>query len=278
MSPKCLIVNADDYNTNPERDRGIIQAAKEGIVTSVSVIANMPSADDVLSDLKKTMGTRIGIHLNLTRGMPLERGVRTLVDKSGCFFDKQTAWRKAFLGVFDLREVEEEFAKQISLLQEMGITPDHIDGNNHIHVFPGIAQVVARLANQFGISRIRLPLESFSRFGQYFQSPALKKYFTGTLSRRALPVFKQHGLVFTDHFAGIQFPIVSRVESVTSFIESLPDGTTELMCHPGYRNLTDSPFSSAQREQELFSLTHPEVLESVERFNISLISYSEMWS
>ncbi len=278
MSPKYLIVNADDYNTNPERDRGIIQAAQEGIVTSVSVIANMPSADDVLSDLQKTMGTRIGIHLNLTRGMPLERGVRTLVNQSGCFFDKQIAWRKAFLGVFDLREVEEEFAKQISLLKEMGITPDHIDGNNHIHVFPGIAQVVARLANQFGISRIRLPLESFSKFGQYFQSPVLKKYFIGTLSRRALPVFKQHSLVFTDHFAGIQFPVVSRVESVTSFIENLPDGTTELMCHPGYRSLTDSPFSSAQREQELFSLTHPAVLESVERFNISLISYSEMWS
>jgi len=176
----------------------------------------------------------------------------------------------------DHGEMEKEFAAQISLLKSLGVHPDHIDGNNHIHIFPGIAVLVARLANDVGVKHIRLPLERFSNWRQWVQPRMVKKSFFGLLSRRARPVFKKHGLRFTDHFAGIQFPLLSSLGSVQSFLENLPDGTTELMCHPGYRNPTGNPFSSAEREQELFALTHPSMPERMRRFNIELISYGEI--
>jgi hypothetical protein len=47
------------------------------------------------------------------------------------------------------------------------------------------------------------------------------------------------------------------------------------MCHPGRRNQTN-PFSTEEREQELYSLTHQDVLEDIRRLNINLISYSEL--
>ena len=118
---------------------------------------------------------------------------------------------------YDLKEIEEEFAAQISRLRELGITPDHLDGNNHFHVFPRIAEVVARLARDFDIKKIRMPLEKFQNPGHYFQPKAFKKYFFGLLAKRASFVFKSFGLLFPEHFAGIQFPGLSKLNRSENF-------------------------------------------------------------
>jgi chitin disaccharide deacetylase len=275
MSAKYLIVNADDYNTDSERNRGILQAVQDGMVTSVSVIANHFGENEALAKVKRVMGTRIGIHLNLTKGKPLVPGLKTLTDERGFFHPRQTAWRKALLGKFDMQEVEEEFAAQAEVLNAQGIAPDHLDGNNHIHVFPAIAQAAACLAQRCGIERIRLPLELFS-WRQYLQPRALKKYWIGRLSRQARPMFQGCGLRCTDHFAGMQFPRVAQAAALKAFLGRVQEGTTELMCHPGYQNRAENPFSTSEREQELEALTCAEVLAEVRRLNIKLISYSEL--
>jgi predicted glycoside hydrolase/deacetylase ChbG (UPF0249 family) len=276
MSPRYLIVNADDFNTDRERNRGILEAVSTGIVTSVSVLANLPWEEKALSELKAACGARLGIHLNLTRGKPLCSGLKTLTDEAGCFFTKQTAWRRALLGMFDLQEAEKELCAQIERLMSLGMLPDHMDGNNHIHIFPGIATVAARLAQHYRIRKVRLPLEAFSSLRQYWQPNALKKYFIGLLANRARPVFKSHGLCFTDYFAGIQFPAVADTASLRAFLQTLPHGVTELMCHPGFKSDTLNPFSTEAREQELHSLTHQDVLEDIRRLNVNLISYCEL--
>jgi len=276
MSPRYLIVTADDYNTDRARNRGILETVSKGIVTSVSVLANLPWEENAVTELKAACGPRIGIHLNLTRGKPLCSALKTLTPATGCFFTKQTALQKALLGMFDLQETEKELSAQIELLMTAGIVPDHIDGNNHIHVFPGIATVVARLANRYGIRKVRLPLEGFSFLRQYGKPNALKKYFIGLLAKQARPVFKSHGLCFTDYFAGMQFPAVANTASLRSFLQTLPHGVTELMCHPGFKNDPHNPFSTEEREQELYSLTHQDVVEDIRRLNINLISYSEL--
>ena len=141
MVTRNLIVNADDFNSDEERNRGILEAGEKGIATSVSVIANLPFNAESVAKLKTVFGPRIGIHLNLTKGAPIARRTTSLVDESNLFFKKKNAWRRALLHQYNLKEVEEEFAAQISRLQELGITPDHLDGNNHLHIFPQIAEV-----------------------------------------------------------------------------------------------------------------------------------------
>ncbi|MCP4716931.1 MAG: ChbG/HpnK family deacetylase, partial [Deltaproteobacteria bacterium] len=88
MLPKLLIVNADDYNTDPERNCGIIEAARCGIVTSASVITNRPWLKDAREDLIKTFAAGTGVHLNLTGGTPLTGDTRTLTGANGRFFPK----------------------------------------------------------------------------------------------------------------------------------------------------------------------------------------------
>jgi predicted glycoside hydrolase/deacetylase ChbG (UPF0249 family) len=276
MAAKRLIVNADDFNTDEARNRGILQAARAGIVTSTSVIVNLPMNDQVLADLHTTFGPRVGLHLNLTKGSPLVSGARTLTGRDGSFLSKTAIWRNALLGRVDLHEVEAEFAAQLETAMRFRIPVDHLDGNNHVHIFPGIAAVTAKLANRFGIPSIRLPHEPFRHTRQTVQSGAGKKFLIGRLARRARPIFARHGLRFTDHFAGIQFPRVAKLDSLRAFLASLPEGTTELMCHPGFPNPSANPFSSREREEEMQALMHPAVRDDIRRLAIHLVSFGEL--
>lgn len=275
MAHRRLIVNADDYNTDPERNRGILEAARRGIVTSVSVLSNLPLRDASREDLIAVFGSRIGIHLNITRGMPLSADAKTLVNGRGFFHAKRAVWAEALRRRLDLREIEQEFTAQIMHLETKGINPDHIDGNNHVHVFPGIAEVVVRTARRFSITRIRLPRESVMPGGSFTARCSLKRCLLQLLSLRARRLFERAGLVFTDFFAGINHPRVSDSASLRVFLKHLPEGTTELMCHPGYPT-PENPFSNEERERELASLVDSNVLKDISRYGIELVSYGDL--
>jgi len=276
MNGKRLIVNADDYNTDGDRNRGIIEAARNGIVSSVSVLTNLPWHDNAQQDLTASFNNNIGIHLNLTKGLPLTKGARTLTDQTGRFFSKLRAWRKALLGSYCTGEIRMEFEAQINRLIRAGIMPDHIDGNNHIHVFPGIAAVTAGLAVQFGIPCIRLPREPLHSAARLVRAGGCKKLMFLMLCRSARKIFLRAGLRFPDRTAGIQQPRVWDVPELRQFLRTLPDGTTELMCHPGYAANNGNPFSTPRRQEELTALTNAEVMQDVEKYGIIICSYSTL--
>lgn len=270
-----LIVNADDYNTDAGRTRGILEAARRGIVTSTSVLANVGWPEAALSELKAVFDMRAGVHLNMTKGRPLCQGMKSLVGGDGCFFSRSAAWLKALGKKFDHREIEQEFAAQIQSLLSAGIEPDHLDGNNHMHVFPGIMQVTARLALKFGIRRVRLPLEPLLWSCMQPGRGLVKKCFLSLLALRARAVFRHAGLCFPDRCAGVHVPDMGREASLIRFLENLPAGTTELMCHPGYADAGNA-FSTADRERELAVLTADDVRKAVNNNTITLISFSEL--
>lgn len=272
MSGRSLIVNADDFNSDAERSRGILEARTEGIVSSTTVLTNLPLSDQTIAELRKAFGPAIGVHLNLTKGHPLTSG-RSLVDGTGLFFDKQDAWQRALQKGYDLDKVFDEFSAQVEQLIDNGIRPSHLDGNNHLHIFPGIAGVVAKVAVRYDIRQLRLPLETLSEPGWIWPG---KRYFINRLSRRAERIFSRSGLSFTDHFRGIHFPRPGQTEDLVHLIESLPRGVTELMCHPGYTDADSGEFSNSEREAELAELTAPEVIEVIEENDIRLISYADL--
>ena len=275
MASKQLIVNADDYNTDPERNRGILEAADKGIVTSTTVLSNLPLEPGTIDTLKNVFKNRIGIHLNITKGAPLCADSNTLTDQNGQFFDKQTAWKKALSKLYNPDELLKEFSAQIEMLLDNGIVPDHIDSNNHIHVFPVLADITAQLANKFNIKFIRVPQETFNFSDLNISKTFIKKYFIYSLSLIAKKFFQRSGLVFPDHFSGIAFPSLLSRESMIKFIDHLPNGTTELMCHPGYESELN-PFSNSDRKKEMISLTDGAIISEIKKNGIKLVSFNDL--
>jgi len=272
---RLLIVNADDYNTDPQRNRGIIEAAQAGILTSASVLTNMPGLDSALESLEQVLGPRMGVHLNLTRGTPLSRDVPSLIGSQGDFLPKGAAWRRALCRGYSLDEVKAEWSAQIEAFYRTGRKPDHLDANNHLHIFPGCARICAQLARRFNIGCVRLPLEPL-HMPVLLRRSGLKRLFLALLAVRARSVFRGYGLRMPDRLFGIAFPSPCDQASLRSCLQSLPPGVNELMCHPGYAASDAHVFSCPERKRELHALCSPLVRGTIIAERIRLVSFSDI--
>src|SRR5256712_3264171 len=84
---KQLIVNADDFGLTEQVSRGILDAHREGIVTSTTLMANGGAFDAAVTLARRSPPLSVGVHLHLTQGAPLSppSKIPTLVDGRGRF-------------------------------------------------------------------------------------------------------------------------------------------------------------------------------------------------
>ena len=80
-----LIVNADDFGYCEAVNYGIISAHRNGIVTSTTIMANMPGFDHAVNLLKKNKDIGCGVHMTLSCNKPLNNKFKSLVDENGMF-------------------------------------------------------------------------------------------------------------------------------------------------------------------------------------------------
>jgi predicted glycoside hydrolase/deacetylase ChbG (UPF0249 family) len=171
-------------------------------------------------------------------------------------------------------------------VRDAGIEPTHLDGHKHVHMLPGLFEIALRLAKRHGIGAIRVSHEAsslrsalstgHSRAGvvlkQGVQARGLK-----LLARDAREQAERAGVSTADYFCGIAQTGELTKEGVARLLRSLPEGTTELMCHPGYadealRKTATRLQGSRQKEVEI--LTDTEIRNLVSSQGIRLIDYA----
>jgi predicted glycoside hydrolase/deacetylase ChbG (UPF0249 family) len=155
-----LIVNGDDFGASPDVNEAVVRCHRDGVLTSASVLANHPAAEDALTQAHAYPSLGIGVHLNLTDGMPLSPPdtVRSLMDREGRFRAFPAQLLRIVNGQARIAEVEREFRTQIEYLREHGVSPTHVDGHFHVHAYPRLFGLVLRLMNEYGIRGMRSPI------------------------------------------------------------------------------------------------------------------------
>jgi predicted glycoside hydrolase/deacetylase ChbG (UPF0249 family) len=286
---KNLIVNADDLGWTDGVNRGIVEAFRNGIVTSTSLLANGAAFAAAVATAKSAHGLGLGVHLNLSDGAPVadRETVTSLLNDEGLFAGgpESLLLRRARRGL-PLNEVEAEWDAQIQKVRDAGIAPTHLDGHKHVHMLPGLFEIALRLAKRHNIGAIRVSLEASSlraalstgdnqRSGvvmkQGVQARGLK-----LLARDAREQAERAGIATADYFCGIAQTGELTLEGVTQFLKSLPEGTTELMCHPGYADAALQKTATRlqdSRQTELEILTDTGVRNLVASQGIRLIDY-----
>jgi predicted glycoside hydrolase/deacetylase ChbG (UPF0249 family) len=240
-----LVVNADDLGVTKGATLGIIRAHREGIVTSASLAATTVFyAHAVETCVRTCPELGIGLHFTLTSGKPVSpvHDVRSLVDGNGFFRWRFTPLLAAAAvqkrrDVLD--QVEIELDAQIGRLLADGISPDHIDGERHVHLIPGIVERVVAAAQHHRVPFVRLGREIGGRFVRPEHSFDLvlhggfvKSWLLSSLSAGGR--HRADGNVRTaDHFASYLYS--GRPDL---FLKSLMNGpaspgVTEVMVHPG---------------------------------------------
>ena len=270
-----LIINADDLGSNHDRDRGILQAFTQGIVTSSSLLANGASFVSAVA-LAKEAGLPVGVHLNLADGTALAGPIEGLTDSAGLLPGKQKLRQCLANGACDLSAIHKEFAVQVKRLFDNGLQPDHLDSHQHCQLFPCLMTMVTELAQEYGIPAMRtsLPAESAVQDpgGQFGEELALYRQ----LGRDAHTTIINAGLKTPDGLWGM--PLLNRLDttSLCQALENLPKGCWELMTHPGYPCSGGGTFDGLQRQTELHALFSTEAKEVITRRQIRLCSFGEL--
>jgi chitin disaccharide deacetylase len=284
-----LIVNADDLGWTDGVNRGIVEAHRKGLVTSTTLLANGRAYDSALEAARQNPELGIGVHLSLDGGRPTAPAeqVPGLLNDAG-ELDGGTEGLLLRIASRRLRleEVEQEWDAQIRKIQESGITPTHLDGHKHVQMLPGLFELALRLAKKHGIRAIRVANEESSLrsalsvgalqntgvvLKQGAQARGLK-----LLARDAREMAEREGIATSDYFCGITQTGELTREGIEEFLEKLPEGTTELMCHPGY--VDEDLRRTATRLQEsraaeLEILTDASIRKIVASRGIRLINY-----
>jgi predicted glycoside hydrolase/deacetylase ChbG (UPF0249 family) len=282
-----LIVNADDLGADEARNAGIFEAIRGGSVTSVSILANGPALEDALQEVRSLKEKKIswGIHLNLSEGTPLLAGLRRLTGPEGCFLGKARTHKL----LSDPRdpdlegEIQQELDAQVRVLEKAGISISHLDGHQHVHVFPAAVQAAVNLARGHRIPWVRLPREPDpDPENAVIGFPLLQegRNFSG-LAKAARAQLEGTGIRATDHFRGLYLKGRFSLSSLIDSLENLPDGLTELMVHPGRvppppTSNPFSQFSTLDREKELESLLGIGFGKALAERGIDLVPFPEL--
>jgi predicted glycoside hydrolase/deacetylase ChbG (UPF0249 family) len=229
VSPRLLIVNADDFGRSEGHNAGVRRAHEEGIVTSASLMVLQPAAQSAAEYARGQPRLSLGLHVDLG-DWAFEDG------------EWRTLYQRAPLD--DPHAVEAEVRRQLGRFRELaGREPTHLNAHQHVHRERPARRVFRLIARELGV-----PLRDFSAIrycGDFYGQ-------TG----RGEPL---HELI--------------RAESLIGLIETLPDGATEISCHPGFG--LECEVYAREAALEVQTLCDPRVREAVERGGVALVPFAD---
>jgi predicted glycoside hydrolase/deacetylase ChbG (UPF0249 family) len=276
---KRLIVNADDYGLTVGVSEGIRIAHLNGIVSTTTAMLNMPSVvEDLLLAHQDCPRLGVGIHLVATAGKPLRpyKYVSTIVNGEGYFRSiRDYKATSSFFEQLDPAQLQDEWRSQIDKFLQLGLNLDHLDSHHHIACYhKKVYEVMIALAEEYDTPiRTILPVPSSNAlFGRVDHN--ILNFF----SQFALSLLSVHPIRQPDGFISSFMHQGASLRNLLRILTELPDGTFELMCHPG---IVDEELSSVSsynmlRQAELDALTHKKTRELIESYQIELINFRKI--
>ncbi len=283
---KFLIINGDDLCRDEKTDQAIVSAFKNGILTSTSAFINLT---DSVNQLKKihieNPGLPVGLHVNLTQGTPVavNKGINRITDEYGQFYDIDEIIEH--LTEMPVEEVRKELFAQAELFLSSGVPMDHINYHYHLAaLYTPFFKIIREMALKYNVP-VRNPvpasiyklislngnggggstgMKKLIRFGFYQPFKLLqmiKKVSLSALIEQEKLMFSE-GIKSTDWFIDNFYGNASAANFI-SILEQLPDGVTEIMCHPSVSS-------------ELEVLKDITVKKKIEDLGIHLISWNHV--
>lgn len=278
---RYIIINADDFGRHAEINRAVEEGLVHGCLRSATVMPGGAAFAGAIDIARRHEELGLGVHFTLVDGHPIlpPEEIPSLVGSEGDFLPDHTALLKRYLkGSINLEEVRRELAAQLQKVEATGIPISHVDSHQHMHTLPGIIDIVLDLAARAGIRAVRTPLTTlfagaFGGLGQLVGRLGLS-----TLARLAACKAHRRGLLTPDNFAGIVAGEAVSEGELLHLIAHLPQGTTEVMMHPGMKNDVLQEDSGWQHdfEAELAAILSPRVGEALRKAEVEPVNFRHL--
>ncbi len=275
-----LIINADDLGANSQRSHGIFQCFEFGVVTSATLLPNMQDSDRAGKHARER-NVPTGLHLNLTEEYPLSNKghISSLLEGNGMFLNAKKLRTVLDEGAIKHEHLEREIRAQIEWFFDTVGAPTHVDSHHHVAVHPAVTAALIPVLERYGIRFVRIPLEEPMPTHGTIVTPERAEYVKAVNdeARASRKHFEANGIQSTDHFRGLTLAGIASLKNLRHILSRLPDGTTELMVHPGSEVTYGTPFDlDPQRQTELRMLLDPSIREELEERKIGLCSYTDL--
>lgn len=217
-----LRIIADDLGLHPSVNDGVIFLLKNKHIDGASIMANGKAFEDAVSKIKGLeFQPQIGIHLVLVEEESLT-GIE--FPKNHNFF-----FIKYLFGLIKKEDIKKEIEAQIKKCILAGIAPQFVNSHQHLHLLPGILNMVIKVAKENNIKYIRLVNEPIHGRAKLFRKAQLK--FLNLLSKMAKKKLDKAGIFYNNVFIG--FINAGNLTQEDVELARRMD-STELGCHPGY--------------------------------------------
>jgi hopanoid biosynthesis associated protein HpnK len=288
VSPRRLVVTGDDFGVAREVNAAIVEAHRDGILTSASLMVTGAAALDAVELARAHPRLAVGLHLVLAQGRPASPlgDVDRLVGRSGEFGRQPVlaglryAWQ--WLGRVGRAQLRREIEAQLAAFAATGLPFSHVDGHLNMHLHPMVLPVLIALAPRYGIRAMRLTREDLRPALRYDRRHVGRKVFEGTifgaLSGWAAPRLRAAGIIATDRIYGMHQTGHVDERYLLEVVARLPPGASELYCHPA----TAQPAAMAAYQPgyahaaEIAALTSPRVRAAIEARGVRLVGYPEL--
>jgi len=152
-----LVITADDLGMSPGVTRGILDACRDGVVRSASLLVTFPDGPEAAALAREERRLEVGLHLDLVGGHPVSdpARVRSLVDAHGRFHRLGPFTARLIAGRIRAGEVALELRAQADRAAALGVPAAAWDSHRHVHLLPPLLRIVAPLARERGVRWLR---------------------------------------------------------------------------------------------------------------------------
>ena len=218
---RLLIINADDFGMCHAVNEAVIQAFKDGVISSCTLMVPCPWSLHAVKLLQAIPEMPFGVHLTVIGEHPDYRWgpltcrdeVPSLMDEAGYFYSNARA--EEFLDRVDVSELEREYRAQLEWVLATGLKPTHLDSHCGSHTRrKAIFEMTVELAHEYGL--------------------ALRVYGDASITRHVAELQAQ-GYLTLEHKLLDSYTLGTTNKRATyvQLLKDLPVGLSEWAVHPG---------------------------------------------
>ena len=276
---KYVILNADDFGSSSVANAAILRAHQEGVLTSASLMVAGEAADEAIRIARSTPRLAVGLHVAVsdapaaTAGRSsrlVERDGRLLANPArvGLLLAVSRACRDRAA-----EEVEEQFAR----FAASGLTFDHANGHQHLHLLPAVWRPFVECCARYGVRWVRLPCEPFRPHRRARRAVRLAEHaFLRALRSRCRADADARGLRYAERVYGQLETGHMTAEYTSALICRLEGQVAEVYFHPGTPHAQPLPGSDPPMDVELHALLSRELRESLARSGREITAYGRI--
>ena len=246
-------------------------------------MVSAPAAAEAVEIAKSLPELKVGLHIVLSNGkstLPASE-IPALVNSDGEFPASQvSSGIKMFFNAESKFQLEKEIRAQFEAFKATGLTLDHVNAHNHMHIHPTVFSLILTIGSEYGVTAIRIPnekplesiiennKEKFKRYAQWFSL----KPFISSMKKQC----DVRGINYNDTIYGLYDSGHMNIDTLIRILPHIEEGTTEIYMHPATERWEgiDPAATDYEFEAEFKALSHARIKRAIEKFDIQLSGFN----